>query len=223
MKHFKARQLSRSQLFALKVLTFFICGLLLVLGSMKIGLGLASAQSTVIAPVFREPTAEEQALEKRPMPINSSTSVPDEVKVCMDSAGERFDLLGTVPDAGKAYYLLGVYQDFVHNNPLDAFDELVETDSTTGCTRLASVDSVNKPLSFYMSKTAAQALELQRYQHYISQLGGVNQLQQTLAKRINAAQGSYLLSAEQVHALQQLHVSIPNNYQPLTADTFPSS
>lgn len=224
MKRPKSQRLSnRLERLLFKVVVFFISGLLLTALLARFGPGLALGQTSLIAPVFRAPTPEDQALEKRPIPLNNSISIPDEVKVCMDSAGERFDLLETVPDAGKTYYLLGVYQDFVHNNPLDAFDELVETDSTTGCTRLASVDSVSKPLSAYMSKTAAQALEMRRYQHYISQLGGVSQLQQTLAKHINAAQGSYLLSAEQVHALQQLHISILNNYQLLTADTFPSS
>ena len=206
--------------FVLKLVGCFMVGLLLSLGLMELNPGLASAQSAVVSPVFRDATAEEQALEKRPLPFNSSTSIPDEVKVCMDSSGECFDLLGTVQDTDKTYYLLNVYQDFVQNNPLNAFDELIETDSATGCTRLTSVDSVSKPLSVYMSEVAAQDLERQRYQHYSAQLGGISQLQETLAEHINAAHGLYLLSAEQIHALQQLGVSFPSNYRLLTADTF---
>lgn len=198
---------------------FFIIGLLLVVATIKLGLP-AMAQSTLIAPVFSPPTAEMRALEKRPIPLDSSVSVPDEVKVCMASSGERFDVLGTTQDQGKTYYLLGIYPDFVSRNPLDADDELIETDATTGCTRLVSLDSVKQPLSVYMSEAAAQDLELQRYQHYITQLGGVSQFQKALTEQIDADHGLYLLSDEQVHALEQLHVQFSKNYRKLTAETF---
>ena len=224
MKHPKLQRLSnRLERFLFKVVVSFISGLLLTALLARFGSGLAFGQTDLIAPVYREPTPEERALAKRPLPFSDSTSIPDEIEICMGSSGERFDLFGTVQDADKPYYLLGIYPDFVNNNPLDTYDELVETNPATGCTRLTSVDSVSKPLSFYMSETAAQDLELQRYQHYITQLGGVNQFERSLAAHIDAALGYYLLSAEQLRALQQLNVSVPENYRLLTANTFPDS
>lgn len=214
---------SRIERLAFKIIVFFISGLLLTALMARFGSGLAFGQSDLIAPVFREPTPEEQALEKRPLPFSDNTSIPDEIKICMDSSGERFDLFGTIQEDDKTYYLLGIYSNFVHNNPLDTYDELIELDLENGCTRLTDVNSTSKPLSVYMSEQSAQDLELQRYQHYIVQLGGVSQFQQSLAARIDASRGYYLLSAEQIHALQQLHVSFPDTYRLLTADTSPDS
>ena len=138
----------------------------------------------------------------------------------MEPSGGRFDLLGKVRDQGSTYYLLGVYSDFVNNDPLAAYDELVQVNETVGCERLVGVNSVAQPMSAYVSEAAAQDLERQRYERYIFLLGGVGQLQQSLAKHIEFERGSYLLSSEQIHALQQLGVQVLGSYRELTADTF---
>lgn len=197
----------------------FIMGLLLAVAIFKLGLP-ARAQTTLVAPTTTTPTAMQQALEKRPVPLDASVMVPDEVMICMSSSGERFDLLGTTQNQDKTYYLLAIYPDFSTTNPLNTDDGLIETDAATGCTGLVEIGSVKKPLSAYMPEAAAQVLETQRYQRYIAQLGGLSQFQQALRDRLNSDHGRYLLSDEQVQALQQLHVQLPNNYRRLTVDTF---
>jgi hypothetical protein len=185
-----------------------LSGLLLALLSAKLGLPVM-AQPTLLAPVSLPPTAEMRALEKRPAPINASVAVPDEVKVCMESSGKEFDLWGTVQDKGKTYYLLGVYWNKETSlNPLHAFDELIETDSQTGCTRLAAYDIERQPYSTYMSASAAQSLELQRYRKYITKFGGVSQLGQALKDDLEPGT-TYIYTPEQIAALQQLHVALP--------------
>jgi hypothetical protein len=177
----------------------------------------AIAETALLAPVESSPSPDAQALEYRPQPLSISVQVPNEVKVCMEATGERFDLLGSVQDQNKTYYLLGVYPDFVSKSPLDATDELIVTDLQEGCRRLVGVNSVAEPMSFYMPRAKAQDLELQRYQHDTALEGGTPAFQQDLTDHIKNNAGEYLLSNEQIQALHQLGVRFPSNYQLLQA------
>ncbi|WP_017301627.1 hypothetical protein [Nodosilinea nodulosa] len=98
---------------------------------------------------------------------------------------------------------------------------MIVVDPQRGCDRIVDSTSIRRPLSSYVSAKAAESLELQRYQHAIAQLGSLDAFQQSLTAHINAEHGLYLLSAEQVNALKQLHVSFPDTYRLLTDDTFP--
>ena len=198
----------------------FIAGCLLVIAPFKLSWGDPLSQSGLLAPVPSPNTLERNALNHRPLPI-STVQVPETVKRCVESGGERLDGLGTVQDRGKTFYLLAIYSDFADNDPFNAADELIALDSQSGCTRLVDSQSVRKPLSLYLSSPAAQALEQQRFRRYVTLLGGVHQLQQKLGDRITAASGTYLLSDEQVQALRQLHIQIPRPYRVLKPDTFP--
>lgn len=185
----------------------------------------ASARTGLLAPVVSPPTNQMQALEYIPQPLNSNVHVPDEVKVCMEATGERFDLLGTVQEQDKTYYLLGIYLDFVSKSPLDTTDELIVTDLEEGCRRLLEINSVAEPMSVYMSPSAAQDLELQRYRHEIALDGGVAAFQQDLITHVNDDRhttddgGDYLLSNEQIRALHQLGVQFPSYFRLLQSDT----
>jgi hypothetical protein len=186
----------------------------------------ASAHSSLLAPVDSPLTTEMQALEYIPQPLNASVHIPNRIKVCMEASGERFDLLGTVQDQDKTYYLLGIYPDFVSKSPLDTTDELIVSDAQEGCERLVGINSVAEPMSFYMSLSTAQNLELQRYRHEIALDGGVAAFQQDLIahisnnKHTNDDGGSYLLSNEQIQALHQLGVQFSGDYRLLQTDTF---
>lgn len=214
---------NRLERLMLKLSLLFLGSLLLSVLSVKFVVGAASGQSALIAPVLSPLTSEELALRYRPMPLNDEVAVPDQVKVCMEPAGERFDLLGKVSDQGNTYYLLGVYSDFVNNDPLATYDELVQVNEAVGCERLVGVNSTAQPMSAYMSEAAAQDLECQRYERYIFLLGSTDQLQQALERHIEAGLGWYLLSAQQLQALQQLGVQVLDSYQELTVDMFSSS
>jgi hypothetical protein len=161
-----------------------------------------------------------EALKYRPQPISNSVHIPTEVNVCMEAAGERFDLLGSVQDQNKTYYLLGIYSDFVSKSPLDATDELIATDPQEGCGRLIGSDSIAKPISVYVPQAKAQNLELQRFRHDIDLEGGASTFQQDLTDHIQNNAGEYLLSNEQIQALHQLGVQFPSNYRLLQANTF---
>ena len=187
----------------------FITGCLLVIVPFKLSWGNPLSQPALLAPVPSPNTLERNALmNHRPLPIQP-VQVPEAVKRCVESSGERLDGLGTVQERGKTFYLLAIYSDFADNDPFNAADELIALNSQSGCTRLVDSQSVRKPLNLYLSPPAAQALEQQRFQRYIVLLGGVHQLQQKLGDRITVASGTYLLSDEQVQALRQLHVQTP--------------
>jgi hypothetical protein len=185
----------------------------------------ASAYTGLLAPVESPPTNQMQALDYIPQPLNSDVHVPDEVKVCMEATGERFDLLGTVQEQDKTYYLLGIYPDFVSQSPLDATDELIVTDPEEGCRRLVGINSVAEQMSFYMSSSAAQDLELQRYRREIALDGGVAAFQQDLIAHINDDRhttddgGDYLLSNEQIQALHQIGVQFPSYFRLLQPES----
>jgi hypothetical protein len=198
----------------------FITGCLLVIVPFKLSWGNPVSQLALLAPVPSPNTLERNALNHRPLPL-PMVQVPETVKRCVEAGGERLDGLGTVQDRGKIFYLLAVYSDFADNDPFNAADELIALDSQSGCTRLVDSQSVRKPLSLYLSSPAAQALEQQRFRRYIVLLGGIHPLQQKLDDRITAVSGTYLLSDEQVQALRQLHVQIPNPYRVLKPGTFP--
>jgi hypothetical protein len=186
----------------------------------------AVAHSVLLAPVASPLSPEMQAMEYRPQPLNANVYVSNEVQICMEATGERFDLLGTVQDQDRTYYLLGIYSDFVSKSPLDTTDELIVVTTQEGCERLVGINSVAEPMSFYMSSSAAQNLELQRYRHEIDLDGSVAAFQQDLIAHINNDRdttddgGNYLLSNEQIQALHQLGVQFPSNYRLLQADTF---
>jgi hypothetical protein len=200
--------------------TCFMTGLVLVIqpfdrvweGSLK--------QPALLAPVASPNSPDRDALEHRPLPL-PGVQLPEEVSVCMEPGGERVDLLGTVQDRGKTFYLLAVYSDFANSDPLNTADNLIALDPSSGCIRLIDSQSVHKPLPLYLSYQAAQVLEQQRFRRDAALLGGMKQLQQKLEERITAAKGNYLLSAEQVEALRQLPVQIPASFKLLRPDTFP--
>jgi hypothetical protein len=181
----------------------------------------ASAQSGLLAPVV---TPRPSAIA--PLPVNPSGELPDELKICLGTSGERFDLWGTVNEKDKTFYLLGLYADFVTTNPLDTTDELivVHQESTPWCERLMPQEGTAlKPLNAFMSADSALKLERQRYRHYMTQLGGFLPFQQRLNQKIVADRGNYLLSEEQVKALHQLGIQFPTTYRLLRPNTFSGS
>lgn len=200
-------------------LTCFLVSLILVILPTKLT-GRSLSQPTLLTPIPSPNSPERNALEHRPLPFQT-VEIPDEVTTCIESGAERVDRLGTVHDQGKTFYLLAVYSDFVSNDPLDASDELISAAPQAGCIRLVDSQSVRQPLTVHLSPRAAQSLEEQRFRRYITLLGGANQLQRELGDRINASQGSYLLSEEQVQALRQLRIQIPKTYKLLQPNTFP--
>ena len=109
---------------------------------------------------------------------------------------------------------------------MDTTDELIVVTPQEGCERLVGINSVAEPMSFYMSSSAAQNLELQRYRHEIALDGSVAAFQQDLIAHINNDRdttddgGNYLLSNEQIQALHQLGVQFPSDYRLLQSDTF---
>jgi hypothetical protein len=197
----------------------FIFGLLLVMLPLKLGWGQNPQPSALLAPVPTQPSPAVAAQSYLPSPL-PDVHLPDAVRLCLKPFGERFDIFGTAQDQGKTIYLLGVYSDFVTTNPLDASNEVIAVDSRKGCDRLIDSTSTRRPLSSVVSNKAAEDLELQRYHHAISQLGSANTFQQSLTAHINAEHGQYLISAEQVNALKQLRITIPDAYRLLTDDTF---
>jgi len=181
----------------------------------------ASAQLGLLAPVT---TPRPSAIAS--LPINNSAKVPDKLKICLGTSGERFDLLGTVQEDAKTFYLLGLYADFVTTNPLDTTDELivVHQDSTPWCERLIPKEGTAlKSLNAFMPSASTLKLERQRYHHYIAQLGGATPFQQRLNQKIIAGRGNYLLSEEQVKALHQLGIQFPKTYRLLRPNTFSDS
>ncbi|MBE9109808.1 hypothetical protein IQ273_10335 [Nodosilinea sp. LEGE 07298] len=199
----------------------FTVGLLLVTLPL-LGWGDSPASSALLAPVLTQPSPTVAAQIYLPTPL-PDVELPDGARICLEPFGERFDVFGTVQDQGKTTYLLGLYSDFVTTNPLDASDEVIVVDPQQGCDRVIDSTSTRRPLSSYVSAKAAESLELQRYQQAIAQLGSLHAFQQSLTAHINAEHGLYLLSAEQVNALKQLHVSFPNTYRLLADETFPTS
>jgi hypothetical protein len=199
----------------------FILGLLLVILPLKLGWGQNPQPSALLAPAPTQPSPAVAAQSYLPSPL-PDVYLPVAARLCLEPFGERFDVFGTALDQGKTVYLLGVYSDFVTTNPLDASDEVIGVDPKQGCDRLIDSTSTRRPLSSVVSNKAAEDLELQRYRHAIAQLGSTNALQQSLTAHITAEQGQYLLSAEQLNALKQLHLTIPDTYRLLTDDTFPT-
>lgn len=193
----------------------FVVGLLLVALPLELMTSFAAAQSDLIAPIFLPPEPPVWSREKPAVPINDQVDVPDELSICIGYTGTLYDLFGKVQDQGKTYYLLGMAWNRLPYNPLNTFDELIEADAQTGCERLFPVETNAdcQPLTAYMSETAAQSLELQRYRKLITDFGGVAQLQQALRDHLEPG-ASYLFSPEQIRAFQQLHIELPP-YQPL--------
>ncbi|HEY9644990.1 MAG TPA: hypothetical protein V6C88_01400 [Chroococcidiopsis sp.] len=181
--------------------------------------GHAIAHSALRSPV-ETVSSEMQALNYRPQPLNAGVRIPDAVKRCMESSGERFDLLGSVQSQGQTYYLLGIYFGFAQQSPLEASDELIAIAPQQGCRRLVGIQSTAKPISVYMPQSAAAALELQRYRRAITLAGGIASFQQDLSRHIDAAKGLYLLSPEQIWALRQLGIAISSHYRVLQSTTF---
>jgi hypothetical protein len=198
----------------------FWAGLMLAIGLFQMK-PFVLAQSGLLAPVFSpRPSAI------APRPVNPQAQLPAELKICLSSSGERFDLWGTVQEKAQTFYLLGIYADFVDDNPLNTTDELilVHQESTAWCERLfPQAGLALKPLNAFMSLTAALKLEQQRYRHYIAQLGGAQQFQQRLNQKIAEGRGDYLLSEEQLKALHQLGIVVPQNYRLLRQNTFSNS
>ncbi|MBD2090388.1 hypothetical protein H6F67_11035 [Microcoleus sp. FACHB-1515] len=204
----------------LKLVCAFLGGLLLVTLPL-IGQGHSFGKSDLLAPVIRPPAADLQL----PTPL-PRVSVPAEVAICLEPGGLYYDLFATVEAQGKHFYLLGIYDDERNTNPpnpLNTHSELIETNSETGCRRLVGSQSTPRQLSVYLPTAAAQALELQRYEHYISVMGS-SQLQRRLSRAIQdaiAAGDRYLLSQEAIQALHQLHIQLPAGYDIFRASPFP--
>lgn len=150
----------------------FTVGFLLVILPL-LGWGQNLQPSALLAPVPTQPSPTVAAHSYLPRPL-PDVELPDGARICLESFGERFDVFGTVQDQGKSVYLLGIYTDFVTTNPLDASDEVIVVDPQQGCDRTPDFTSTRRPLSSYISTKAAESLELQRYQHAISQLGSVD-------------------------------------------------
>jgi hypothetical protein len=190
---------------------------------LKLGWGQNPQPSALLAPVPTQPSPAVAAQSYLPSPL-PDVHLPDAVRLCLEPFGERFDIFGTAQDQGKTVYLLGVYSDFVTTNPLDASDEVIVVDPKHGgCDRLIDSTSTRRPLSSVVSAIKPpKTWSCRRYRHAIAQLGSVDAFQQSLTAHITAEQGQYLLSAEQVNALKQLHITIPDTYRLLTDDTFPT-
>jgi hypothetical protein len=199
----------------------FLVGLLLMLPLHEVGSESPSA-SALLAPVPAQPSPAFAAQSYLPSPL-PEVHLPEAARRCLEPFGERFDRFAAIKDQGRTVYLLGIYTDFVTTHPLEAHDEVIAVDPNQGCDRLSDSTSIQRPLSSVVSTKAAENLELQRYRHAIAQLGGLNAFQQSLSDQIKAADGQYLLSAEQVKALKHLHVRFPSTYRLLTHETFPDT
>ncbi len=170
--------------------------------------GRSQSSAALVAPVFRTPAITQPS----PLP---GVRVPEAILRCVGETGKYFDLLGTVSEKQKTFYLLGVYDAVAGENPLFARDVLIAQGGKLGCLRLISPD-IPKPLRVFISIDAARELELQRYRHIQAQLGGKQQLERALKDQL----GNYYLSDEQVWALEKLKVEFPKNYELLSPDTF---
>lgn len=170
-------------------------------------------ESPFIAPVYRK--------YKLPLPtVVKGISIPKEVLACQSLGTGDIDLLGVTQVKHKTFYLLGKYVSYNYQNPLNSSDELIQFSPTAYCLRLQ--EGNDKPLSHFIPLVAARNLELQRYKHMIKRLGSKQKLEQELARRINNSSQLFLLSPEQIWALENLQIKLPPNYRILRPDTFPS-
>ncbi len=194
---------------------------ILILTGFAIQVTRSAGESPLVAPVFREFPPE---LNQTPMPRKGVT-VPEELKICLDhQTGEQFDVSAIAKDKGNTFYLLAVYKDPNSHNPLTSRDELIALGKKYGCLGLIQPGKP-MPLSLYLPTSVVRDLELQRFRHWIKQMGGKQKFEAALAAEINFPDDIdfYYLSAEQVWAMQQLGIKFPNTYKPLSPEIFSSN
>lgn len=174
--------------------------------------------SQLVAPVFRTYPLDQTDI---PRPLKG-VNVPSELFVCLGQTGTHFDISGIAKDQRNTFYLLSIYDALARNNPLDSHDELIALGDKYGCLRLIE-PGMPLPLHVYLPTSVAKELELQRYRHWIEQMGGKQKFEQALSARINASgevDGNYYLANEQVWALQRLGIKLPKTYKLLSLDSF---
>jgi hypothetical protein len=153
-----------------------------------------------------------------PPPIFPGVTIPTQIYSCIESDLAGVDLWGKTKDGDQQVYLLGLYRSYSRSTnpltPITVQEGLIQL-GKAGCQRLAGLDSVQKPLTEYVSQSAALDLEKQRFTHFATLLGGSQQLRNALA----TYQKDYRLSSEAVTALAQMNIRVPN-YLPLQSTTF---
>ncbi len=150
----------------------------------------------------------------QPTPAKGTT-VPAQIIPCIPAEGALFELLGTAKANDSTYHLLAIYE-FANEKSSDRWDVLIQVDEV-GCLLLHHLGSGLKPLGQYMPVALARELELQRYQHWISKVGGKEQFQKQFTARVSDPKVPHYLSSEQMWALKQLGISIPKAYKPMNA------
>jgi len=174
---------------------------------------LALSKPLAIALLQAEETSAELAQAasvNKPKPVQG-TKVPDSVLTCIPNEGAKYELLGETKQEATDYYLFSIYA-YADEDPTERWDALIQVDRS-GCLLLHHLGSGLKPLSTYMPVEVARKLELQRYQHWITESGGKEEFQQNLIARGSDVGVPHYLSQEQVWALQQLGVQVPRNYK----------
>ena len=162
-----------------------------------------------------------RAIKFDPPPMFPGVTLPEQLYSCVDSGLAGIDLWGQTKDRGKQFYLLGLYRSYSRlTNPLTpvTVQEGLIQQSKADCQRLVGVDSVQKSLTAYVSKTAASDLERQRFAHFAALLGGSQQLSRALM----TYRKDYRLSAEAVTALSQMGIKV-TDYAQLQPNTFESN
>lgn len=173
---------------------------------------LASAFSQ---PDVSAPQQEARQLGNKPTPVKG-TQIPNEVLTCVPNEGAKYELLGVAKQQETEYYLLSIYA-YADEDPNERWDVVIQRDRA-GCLLLRHLGSGLKPTSAYVPVEAAKQLELQRYQHWIEKAGSKDKFQQAFIARAADSGVPHYLSQEQVWALKQLGISIPNTYKILKTE-----
>ncbi len=144
-------------------------------------------------------------------------ALPESLRPCLPQSVERIEQLGQVQQEQGAFYLLGAFQDERY------WELLVQTDAA-GCL-LVKGQQDTEPLSAYIPLQIAQQLVLQRYQRRIEEAGGLQAFQQGFTEYMTAQPGGEIsyLAPENVWALQQLGVEIPEGTYQIRRPNMPPS
>ncbi len=151
----------------------------------------------------------------KPQPVRGA-KISSQVLTCVPNEGAKYELLGTLRDRDTTYHLLSIYE-YADEDPKERWDVLIQHDQA-GCLLLHHLGSGLKPLSAYMPLEIAQQLELQRYQHWIEKAGGTEKFQSVFSSQFSDSGVPRYLSAEQVWALTQLNIQLPQTYKILNSN-----
>lgn len=160
-------------------------------------IGLMLAGASVARPVSAQPPLE--------------LEIPTSVQSCVEmDQVKQIDLLGTANEGSTAYYRL-LTTDLTGK----LSTPLVALGSDKTCKSLITMDQSLKEftsLQKYVSLETAQSLALQELDRFITKAGGKEQYQRALAEHLADPEEDVYLAPEEVWALKQRGIALPQNY-----------